>query len=226
MKANFIGGAGANPRHKDDFYKTPASMTHALMKYLIQSGASLGKIWEPCAGDGHISSVLREYHCEVATTDIRPEALHSGEGRSFDVLNDQFEEEFDFIITNPPFNLAGDMIDIFLAYERPFALLLRPDFFNASTRHDGFMHHKPIAHLPITWRGDFSNGVDGAGMMNVSWFVWGAKPAKHTIYEPLKKPTAEDEVVKAIKAAGECKPTNSSLKYLYNTLGDYLEYKI
>ena len=53
-------------RLSDDFYATPAWVTEALLRHI----RFRGPIWEPCCGDGAMSTVLGRHGYEVVSTDI------------------------------------------------------------------------------------------------------------------------------------------------------------
>jgi hypothetical protein len=53
-------------RAGNDFYATPSWVTEALLKHI----RFRGPIWEPCCGDGAMSSVLGRHGHEVVSTDL------------------------------------------------------------------------------------------------------------------------------------------------------------
>ena len=55
-----------NEREGRDFYATPAWVTEALLKHVMFRGP----IWEPCCGDGAMSSVLADKGYDVVSTDL------------------------------------------------------------------------------------------------------------------------------------------------------------
>lgn len=150
MNPNKIVGAGSN-RSNYDFYPTPADVTEALLKQL-SGPLSLGlfnTIWEPAAGSGSISKVLEEHGRKVISTDIQ-----SGH----DFLKDDAPAEYDMIITNPPFSLADQFIRKAYSYGKPFAFLLKCQFFHAKKRYKLFEECRPSLIFPLTWRPDFTGG--------------------------------------------------------------------
>lgn len=78
---------------KNDFVRTPILVTEALLKYEKFDG----DILEPCCGDGAISEVLKQNNYKVKSSD----KIDYGYGQVknlFDIF-----DEYDNIITNPPF---------------------------------------------------------------------------------------------------------------------------
>ena len=78
---------------KNDFIKTPTLITEVLLKYEKFDG----EILEPCCGDGAISKVLENSGHKVVSTD----KFQYGFGEKRDLF--EITEQYDNIITNPPF---------------------------------------------------------------------------------------------------------------------------
>lgn len=148
-------------------------------------------IWEPAAGDGDMLDAIRA--CGYGSsfgTDV---------SEGFDFLSpDVFTRlltGFDWIITNPPFSLAEDFIRRAAEIQKPFAMLLKSQYWHAAKRATLFEDIPPSYMLPLTWRPDFffkerKSGDSGSPLMDVMWCVWltpwmrGAQ----TIYRPLPRP--------------------------------------
>jgi len=85
-----------------DFFPTPPWATRALFPFLDGAVA-----WEPAAGEGHMAEVLREHFATVITSDVHDYGkgyeVGSFVGSGADVMGPMLA---DWIITNPPFNLA------------------------------------------------------------------------------------------------------------------------
>lgn len=77
---------------KNDFVRTPKDITEALLKYEKFDGVIL----EPCCGDGAISKVLEKKY-KVNSYD----KFDYGFGKQKDLF--EITEQYDNIITNPPF---------------------------------------------------------------------------------------------------------------------------
>jgi hypothetical protein len=88
-------------RKSRDFYATPAWVTGALLSHV----RFRGPIWEPCCGDGAMSSVLSAHGYQVVSTDI----VNRGFGPpGVDVLEAQtVPRRCASIITNPPYGDTG-----------------------------------------------------------------------------------------------------------------------
>ena len=172
-----IGAHGK--RQANDFYPTPSECTIALLEFLeegflIRPGDT---IWEPACGSNAMVDVMREKGYAVIGTDII-----NGQ----DYLTTEIAGDYDWIITNPPFCTAQDFITRSASLKKPFAMLLKSQYWHSAKRLKVFSDIQPTFVLPLTWRPDFLG--KGASMMDMIWVVWiGKSPV--TYYYPLKKPT-------------------------------------
>lgn len=208
--------AGGNPnakrgRSENDFYATPDEVTDALLR---RWGHHVGgTVWEPCAGNGKMSARILGYmrtnqrKGTIISTDIEPQAAHTwtpginiGKLDLFDLKaksEDYADRRFDCIITNPPFDIAADIIHhIFTTAEphvRFVALLLKATYWHAASRHRLFRAFPPAVIAPLLWRPDFLDPAfraanpDTAGpTMEFAWNLWVAGNVS-TMYEPLER---------------------------------------
>lgn len=100
-----------------DFFPTPPWATRALLvdvfgKYVDHEPQSC---WEPAAGEGHMAEVLREFLPLVHASDVHdygkgyPVGSFVGGALDLDRATCPFAPEW--VITNPPFNLAAEFVD-------------------------------------------------------------------------------------------------------------------
>lgn len=172
------GGNSSTGRKASDFYPTPPEATIALLKFL--SLPTQTHIWEPACGEGHMVDVMEAMGYTVTGTDIRT---------GYDFLSEP-PIPCDWIITNPPFRLAADFIRRCAEYGKPFALLLKSQFWNAAKRYKLFLEITPTRILPLTWRPDFTG--KGQAMMDMAWCVWDLAPRGTTYFMPLWRPSSEE----------------------------------
>lgn len=182
--------AGGNPasgaRQGDDFYPTPPEVTKALVDHYSELNSYT--IWEPCAGDGAMVDVLAETNTQgIMATDLVPRRPGI---TKLDFLTEPcpFTSGIDAIITNPPFNLAPEMIEKALSYKPLMvAFVLKSTFWHAARRWPLFQKHPPAGVHPLLWRPDFLKL--GAPTMEVMWCVWRKGQARDlTRYVPFPKP--------------------------------------
>lgn len=180
MNPTKIVGADGN-RHKNDFYPTPPECTIALLEFLrkhnlIRYGDN---VWEPACGNGAMVNVLQKKGYDAFGTDVT---------EGYDYLKTDFSKECDWIITNPPFSLAKEFIERSLLLKKPFALLLKSQYWHSARRYELFEKNAPNFVLPLTWRPDFTG--KGNSLLDMMWCVW-IYDTTITYYQPLKRPNEQ-----------------------------------
>lgn len=150
-------------------------------------------IWEPAVGEGDMLETIRACgYGESFGTDI----LY---GLDFLEAPDtpDIHFGFDWIITNPPFARAEEFIRKAASLGKPFAFLVKSQFWHAKRRLSLFDEFPPSYILPLTWRPDFffKDGHGGSPLMDVMWCVWLMPHIKgtQTVYRPLERPKGEIE---------------------------------
>jgi hypothetical protein len=183
MEGNILANKSANDRSSTDFYPTPPEVTKALMTFL-----NLPKyytIWEPACGEGHMSKSIEGMGYQVISTELN-ETSYGETG--IDFLNCE-SRECDWIITNPPFKESINFINRCIELGKPFALLLKSQYWHAKNKTNLFNQFKPRYVLPLNWRPDFHFGKKGGSpTMECIWVVWYNEPSEITEYEILAKP--------------------------------------
>lgn len=177
-------GTSGHARVPNDFYGTvDTGCTYALLSFLDAQGRGVaGKtVWEPAAGQGHISKVCRLRGAEVVESDIAPQ---TEDAVRFDFTTgdrphlDFGDKGADFVITNPPYKRA--VIDAFMSRcvalanaGKTCALLMRNEVDSAGTRHK-FFTGCPVfdTKLTLLWRPRWIAGSTGSPRHNYAWFIW------------------------------------------------------
>lgn len=172
------------PWQRHELFPTPPWATRALCEIVLPrmgETGSLGSVWEPCAGLGHMSAVLANY-ADVRATDIAAYPLSEGgdcDSAGYVQRADFFAIEYrpDWIVTNPPFGLAEKMLPRMQALARVgVALLLRTQWIETSGRYrDIFDARPPSLFAPFAERvamceGGFDPKCKTA--TSYAWFVW------------------------------------------------------
>ncbi len=170
--------AGMPARAEGDLYRTPGSVTKALLA--IERFA--GPVHEPACGDGAISEVLKAAGHRVFSSDLFDRGYGisgwdflAAEGRA--VSGDEVCET---LITNPPFRLADEFAlhALALGYKH-IALFARLAWLEGARRHTKLWdHHRPariwvFSKRQTLWRGD-EEGKTTGGTLAFAWFVWQA----------------------------------------------------
>lgn len=192
--SRIAGGNSARGRRQSDLYPTPPEATVALLRFLNLPKNTT--IWEPAAGEGDMVKAIRA--CGYGSsfgTDV---------SEGFDFLSPDIFKRlltgFDWIITNPPFSLAEDFIRRAAEIQKPFAMLLKSQYWHAAKRMALFEEIPPSYILPLTWRPDFffkerESGDSGSPLMDVMWCIWLTPWMRgtQTIYRPLPRPQRDEE---------------------------------
>jgi hypothetical protein len=101
-------------RTEHDFYATPAWVTEALLQHIRFRGS----IWEPCCGDGAMSTVLAGHGYKVVSTDIADRGFGKP-GIDF-LTRHKMPQRCRCIVTNPPYGDSGSHGE---QSRSPFAML-------------------------------------------------------------------------------------------------------
>lgn len=125
-------------RTKHDFYETPTWQIAALRRRVQISGAVL----ECCVGDVSLAKMLSD--CEVATNDIDPQ--RAADFHLDAAKTDSWKEfpEVDWVVTNPPFNLAMPILKAAHAHAKfGVVFLLRLSFMEPTKEREQFLSETP-----------------------------------------------------------------------------------
>jgi len=175
MKANNLTGFGNN-RVENDFYATdPKSVEQLLNNHEFDYN---GTIWEPCAGAGHITNVLKESFKSVYSSDL----VDRDQGFDcFDFLKYKGSDKFDYIITNPPFKNAKEFIEKSLLHtNKGVAMFLKIQFLEGLGRKE-FLQKSCLKYVYVFSKRQciFTNGKEfdengkrRANTMCFAWFLW------------------------------------------------------
>ncbi len=175
------------PKNDLDFFPTPPWVTRALFEYvpIMKEIKKDGFIWEPACGRSHMERTIGEYHLSVLGSDIKKyddnltfdfldvkklPTVISGMGNKIEVCA--------AIITNPPFNLAEEFINIAVNIYNPpiVAMLVRSAFLEGKGRFERLYSKSPPRYVAqFSGRVNiFYNQLDkkGSGDKAYSWLVW------------------------------------------------------
>lgn len=181
-------------RHEDaespDDFPTPPWATRALMEFLASRNIPLQmmSVWEPAAGRGDMLGVLKQTFGRWEGTDLYPYPIKDSWVRHGVDFIGPSGLEFgrgmwgngpDWVITNPPFNVAKAFADTALAFARTgVALLCRLQFLEGgdrSGRAQLFREKPPAYVLQFCERVPmFKARLDpkGSTATAYAWFVW------------------------------------------------------
>jgi hypothetical protein len=158
---------------RGDCYDTPEVAVHALLK--VEQLPRL--IWEPAAGVGNIVRVLRAAGHEVFASDLNDRGCPDCETRIDFLLPTGPTKLFDAIITNPPFSLAEEFVEVALERAPLVIMLLRLAFYESERRchileNCGLARiHAFRRRLPMMHRANY-NGPKANSGMAFAWYVY------------------------------------------------------
>ena len=185
---NFSANNATGKRRKSDFYETPYSITeHLLRAEYFDFDLT---ICEPACGKNAITKVLQTKWNHVTAYDIEKNFL-------FDT------NEYDYIITNPPFSLAYEFIQKakFLTRKK-FAFLLPLSYLHGKKRFDNIYSDRKFGlkkvhvftRYPMLGESLREDGKYNTGMMVYAWYIfendYSKNPTIHWIdnnYDVLNK---------------------------------------
>lgn len=148
-------------RGSSNDYQTPPEALNPLLPYLSKEWI----IWECAEGQGKLSSALRQKGFEVIGTDIND---------GVDFLEKQPEQEWDCIITNPPYSLKQRFLERCYELGKPFALLLPLTTFETAKRQALFDKYG-VQVIFFDKRINFitPSGKGSGNWFASAWFTWG-----------------------------------------------------
>jgi hypothetical protein len=178
--------------HVDDCYDTDPVAVFALLKV-----ERLPKvIWEPCCGTGNIVEVLRHRGHQVIATDLNARGCPDSSIRNF--LQPVPKYRCGAIVTNPPYILAQDFIDLGLQRAPKVIVLLRLAFIEGGapnkergrqrarlldqhlTRMHVFANRLPMMHR------DGWTGKRASSAICFAWFVFEREKKGPTILDRIR----------------------------------------
>lgn len=174
--ARAIMGSRQEPPDSLDWFPTPPWGTRALMERVLPSlgidPKSIGSVWEPACGEGHMSKVIEEYCTPVIASDIFDYGVGAAVADFF-----AHQVECDWIITNPPFLPAEQFaLRALEIATRGVALFTRSQWIESVGRYERlFSKHPPTVVAPFVERIPLHKGrwePAGSTATAYCWVVW------------------------------------------------------
>lgn len=164
-----------------DYFPTPPWATRAFLNEVLLAEFAphcFGSVWEPAAGAGHMVHVLSEVFEKVRASDVEDYGADFEVGSYVGVGPDVISRsQPDWIITNPPFNLAVEFAERALTEATiGIALLLRTSWMEGGERYERLFRNKPprivapyCERVPMV-AGRWDPAASSA--TSYTWFVW------------------------------------------------------
>ena len=171
--------AGGNPsrgRAENDFYATHPNSTKALLEVEEIIYPAL----EPACGEGHISKLLD--NLQTKSTDLIDRG-YGFSGVDFLIENfDNYEMNFNTIITNPPFNLFQEFVEKALKIAKKKVIMFgklqalegqkRATFLQKTPLKTVYVFKKRQQPMRNGKENDEITGKKMSSTMAFAWFVW------------------------------------------------------
>jgi hypothetical protein len=164
--------------HRGDFYDTPPIAVTKLMAAEPDFFGQARTIWECACGTGNIVRQLRAAGHEVIATDLNNRGCYDSRfGIDFLFPMVIPPIECDAIVTNPPFVLAQQFVELAIERAPYVAMLLRLAFLESERRSnildDGALSHIHVFknRLPMMHRHGWI-GKTATSSIAFAWFVW------------------------------------------------------
>jgi hypothetical protein len=160
----------------DDLYETPPEAVESL----LCTESLPHRIWEPACGPGAIARILRLHGHSVFASDLVDYQSEDQDAARCDFLMYRKPpDEFQAIVTNPPFKLAGEFVAKALDLCPLVIMLLRLAFMESEKRtpilDNGKLArvHVYRKRLPMMHRAGWEGRKANSGMA-FAWFIWDA----------------------------------------------------
>jgi hypothetical protein len=175
-KSHAVMAQRHEPDDSPDDFPTPPWATRGLIEHVLKGKTQLKHqtCLEPACGAGHMARVLEECFREVHCSD----AYEYGYGEIRDFLAGPYKpNSVDWVITNPPFRLAGEFVVQALRAARiGVAILARTVFLESVGRYNAiFAKDPPTIFAQFVERVPMVRGrLDGKATTatGYAWFVW------------------------------------------------------
>ncbi len=161
-----------------EFFPTPLWAARAGGELITALDPGMWACWEPCCGQGHLAYGLNRYFPHVHATDVHDHGW-GGQYEALDFLAPEAGDRVaaDWIVTNPPFAIADQVVRMALRRaRRGVAVLCRLSFLESAGRHPLFYGDYPLDVLaPFTDRVPMTLGGWDPGASTATayaWFVW------------------------------------------------------
>lgn len=184
------------PRRKFDYYPTPDSALRPYLGWTFPLFMTHGPIiLDCCAGTGNIGKALatRYPDAEIAAIELQEKflpALRDCGAYSFITIGNVFtlpQETFhgyDVIISNPPFDVAVEMIEVML-HHAPRVIVLLRSAFTASQDRWPFWNNAPQCHISfLSNRPGFTEDGE-TGQYDYAWFDFSHRRGGPNTWEVL-----------------------------------------
>ena len=171
------GGNPARGRVENDFYATHPDST----KSLLAVEEIIYPALEPACGEGHIAKLIKStiHGNDIIACDLIDRGYGVG---GIDFLKQHFEEKFETVITNPPFNLFQEFVEKALKVANKKVIMFgklqalegqkRATFLQSTPLRTVYVFKKRQQPMRNGKANDEVTGKKMSSTMAFAWFVW------------------------------------------------------
>lgn len=163
-------------RQNEDYYATDPEAAEWLLK--IEDIPKDRDIWEPAAGELHLSNVFKKHGYNVRTSDL---IKRTDNIEKLDFLS-QTEKWDGSIITNPPYKCAAEFVEKAMETVtdgNKVCMFLKLQFLEGKKRKELFKKYPPktiwvsSSRIMCAKNGDFETMIEGGGSaVAYGWYCW------------------------------------------------------
>lgn len=167
-------------RRNLDAYYTPEKAVESLRQQLDGTFNPWDKMFEPCNGNGSISNVFKKANeGQWLTADIdpsvKPDVVMDSSSRAEWAKLNSNGIKHDWVITNPPFNCAFDILKNGMEFANEgVILLLRLSFLEPTLERGSWLQQNPPDKIIVLPRISFT-GDGKCDSVTCCWMIWDKK---------------------------------------------------
>lgn len=152
-----------------DYYPTPDWAT----KVVVEKYQMSGTVFEPCVGQGDISKAVEKHSVstlKLLTNDVNPNVSADWH---WDATQPQCWDglHFDWVVSNPPFTNALEIVQQALKHSTNVLMLLRMSFLEPVGTRAKWLHEHPPRGLVVIPRISFT-GDGKTDSVTCAWMYW------------------------------------------------------
>ena len=161
-------------------FQTPAAALWPLVPFLPKNWT----IWECAAGMGNLVQEFERLGYKVIATDI----LEGTEFGTRDFITwEPPKEEYNCIVTNPPYSLKQEFLERCYQLQKPFALLVPLTTFETRKRQALFEKHGvQVIFFDVRINFTTPSGGGTGAWFATAWFTWGLNLPKDLTFVKFK----------------------------------------
>jgi hypothetical protein len=161
-----------------DFFPSPPWAARAGGELIRRFDPGAQTCWEPACGEGHMAHGLADYFETVFASDVHDYGAGFPTADFFAFVRG----DKDWIVTNPPFNLAAEFVQHGLTLaRRGVAMLVRLNFLEGQRRHPLLHGANPVRVVsPFAERVPMVKGrwdPEASSATAYAWFFWASPGA-------------------------------------------------